>query len=78
MLYEPQPISFPADHLAHPDYRTEWWYITGNLDAADGRRFGFQVTWFRQGMSLKDDSSPDKADEETPGLPMMRGCAMSE
>ena len=51
MLYEPQPLRFPADHMPHPDYRTEWWYMTGNLDADDGRRFGFQVTWFRQGMT---------------------------
>jgi predicted secreted hydrolase len=54
MLYEPQPLQFPEDHLPHPDYRTEWWYMTGNLDAADGRRFGFQVTWFRQGMTRVD------------------------
>ncbi len=53
MLYEPQSIAFPADHLPHPDYRTEWWYITGNLDTEDGRRFGFQVTWFRQGMTRR-------------------------
>lgn len=41
---------FPADHFAHPDFKTEWWYVTGNLDAADGRRFGFQFTIFRQGI----------------------------
>ena len=39
---------FPRDHGSHPEFRTEWWYITGHLDAADGRRFGFQVTFFRQ------------------------------
>lgn len=47
----PQPnrtFSFPRDHGSHPDFRTEWWYITGHLDATDGRRFGFQVTFFRQ------------------------------
>ena len=54
MLYEPQAIAFPDDHMPHGDYRTEWWYITGNLDAADGRRFGFQATWFRQGMTRAD------------------------
>jgi len=40
-------LAFPGDHGAHPDYRSEWWYFTGNLDAADGRRFGFQFTIFR-------------------------------
>jgi len=41
---------FPRDHHAHPDFKTEWWYLTGNLDAPDGRRFGFQLTFFRQGV----------------------------
>ena len=39
-------LSFPADHGAHPEFRTEWWYITGQAQAA-GRSFGFQVTFFR-------------------------------
>ena len=41
---------FPRDHHAHPDFKTEWWYITGNLEGEDGRRFGFQLTFFRQGV----------------------------
>lgn len=40
-------LTFPGDHGSHPDYRSEWWYFTGNLDAPDGRRFGFQFTIFR-------------------------------
>ena len=50
---EAQPgytFAFPRDHASHPDYRVEWWYYTGNLDAADGRRFGYQVTFFRVGI----------------------------
>lgn len=43
-------LTFPADHGAHPDTRIEWWYFTGNLEAADGRRFGFQYTVFRSGI----------------------------
>ena len=39
---------FPADHGAHPDYRTEWWYLTGHLWDAAGKRVGFQLTFFRQ------------------------------
>src|SRR3954452_2979444 len=38
---------FPRDHFNHPDYRTEWWYYTGNLRSTDGRRFGFELTFFR-------------------------------
>ncbi len=46
----PRQFSFPADHGPHEDYKTEWWYYTGNLDTADGRHFGFQLTFFRQGL----------------------------
>ena len=44
---------FPRDHGSHPEFRTEWWYVTGHLDAEGGRRFGFQVTFFRQ--ARRDD-----------------------
>lgn len=41
-------LSFPADHGSHPDFRIEWWYLTGHLFAEeDGRRFGVQATFFR-------------------------------
>ena len=43
-------IVLPADHASHPDYKLEWWYYTGNLDAAGGQRFGYQLTFFRVGM----------------------------
>lgn len=45
---------FPRDHGNHPDFKTEWWYFTGNLTASDGREFGYQLTFFRQGV-LADD-----------------------
>jgi len=41
---------FPRDYFNHPDYQTEWWYYTGNLKSADGHRFGFELTFFRQGV----------------------------
>ena len=40
-------LRFPVDHGAHPAFRTEWWYVTGWLKTADGKDFGFQVTFFR-------------------------------
>jgi predicted secreted hydrolase len=43
----PCGFDFPRDHGAHPGYRTEWWYYTGNVETEAGRRFGFQVTFFR-------------------------------
>jgi predicted secreted hydrolase len=44
----------PTDHGPHLDYQTEWWYYTGNLTAAGGRRFGFQLTFFRRGLAPGD------------------------
>ena len=43
-------FAFPRDHAAHPDFKIEWWYYTGNVSTADGRRFGYQVTFFRVGI----------------------------
>lgn len=47
----PRPFAFPADHGPHPEFRSEWWYYTGNLATEDGRRFGFQLTFFRTALS---------------------------
>src|ERR1700733_7848320 len=46
-VLEPRVFEFPRDHGAHPEYRQEWWYVTGNLDSAAGERFGFELTFFR-------------------------------
>jgi predicted secreted hydrolase len=43
----PQDFAFPRDHGPHPDFRQEWWYVTGNLDGVGGARFGFELTFFR-------------------------------
>ena len=40
-------LQFPRDHGAHPEYRQEWWYVTGWLKTANGADLGFQVTFFR-------------------------------
>ncbi len=42
--------SFPVDYGSHPEYRTEWWYFTGNLTDKAGRPFGYQLTFFRQAL----------------------------
>ena len=40
---------FPRDHGNHPDFKTEWWYVTGHLiNKANGERYGYQLTFFRQ------------------------------
>jgi predicted secreted hydrolase len=48
---EPRAFHFPEDHGPHPEFRTEWWYYTGNLQTRDGRRFGFQLTFFRSALA---------------------------
>jgi predicted secreted hydrolase len=52
---EPRPFVFPDDHGPHPAYRTEWWYVTANLEDVDGRRFGTQFTLFRNALAPEDD-----------------------
>ena len=44
---QPREFIFPADHGPHDEYRTEWWYFTGNIDDGEGQRFGYQLTFFR-------------------------------
>jgi predicted secreted hydrolase len=53
--------SFPHDYFNHPEFQTEWWYYTGNLQSPDGHRFGFELTFFREAVS-RDTSSGDPWD----------------
>ena len=46
-----RPFHLPADHGPHFDHQTEWWYYTGNLTDPGGRHFGYQLTFFRRGLS---------------------------
>ena len=56
-------LAFPRDHGAHPDFRTEWWYVTGALDTAQGEA-GFQLTFFRSRPGLAEDlASPIAASQ---------------
>jgi predicted secreted hydrolase len=48
---EPREFVFPGDHGPHPDFRNEWWYVTGNVQADDGREVGFQFTIFRSALA---------------------------
>jgi predicted secreted hydrolase len=49
-VIEPRKFEFPRDHGPHPEFRQEWWYVTGNLDSTRGERFGFELTFFRIGL----------------------------
>ncbi|HUP48678.1 MAG TPA: carotenoid 1,2-hydratase, partial [Thermoanaerobaculia bacterium] len=44
-------FQFPRDHGSHDEYKTEWWYFTGHLRTESGRRFGFELTFFRVGIA---------------------------
>lgn len=61
----PCNLEFPRDHGAHLGYQTEWWYYTGNLEAEDGRRFGFQFTVFRRQLKPGEDESDVRAESRS-------------
>ncbi len=46
-------LALPRDHVSHPAYKIEWWYYTGNVETDRGRRFGYQVTFFRVGVDAQ-------------------------
>ena len=48
-------LEFPRDHLAHPGFRIEWWYVTANLRGADGQPYGAQFTLFRNAFAPGDE-----------------------
>ena len=51
----PYAYQFPRDHNSHPAYATEWWYYTGHLQTKSGRKFGYQLTWFRTALAPSID-----------------------
>jgi predicted secreted hydrolase len=53
-------LSFPADHYSHPDFKTEWWYYTGHLQTESGKRYGYQVTFFRFGLRDRQNQVKEK------------------
>jgi predicted secreted hydrolase len=46
--------AFPRDHGSHEQFQTEWWYFTGHLSSTNGRRFGYELTFFRRGIDSPD------------------------
>lgn len=60
----PQPgrqFVFPRDHGSHPGFKVEWWYVTGHLEAGNGRRFGFQATFFQNAGPVPDPPATPNA-----------------
>ncbi len=73
----PRSFAFPGDHAPHPDYRSEWWYFTGNLATADGRSFGYQLTLFRQAL-VPPDERADRASDWATNQVYMGHFALSD
>ncbi len=53
-------LRLPGDHAAHPETRTEWWYLTGPLEGPDGELFAFQATWFRRALMYEVEQGRSK------------------
>jgi predicted secreted hydrolase len=64
----PRAFEFPRDHGPHPEFRTEWWYFTGNLQTGNGRRFGYQLTFFRIALAPDTTLAVDSSSDTTPAL----------
>ena len=77
-LYAPvtagRQMNFPADYGSHPEFRTEWWYVTGWLTTAQGESLGFQITFFR----TKPDIADDNPSSFSPRQILIAHCAISD
>lgn len=73
-------IEFPEDHASHSKYRTEWWYYTGNLKSSVGKRFGFQLTFFRRRIipSASENKWPTPASAWRTGQIYLAHAALSD
>lgn len=69
-----RPLEFPADFGSHPDFRTEWWYVTGWLTTRDGEALGFQITFFRTKPAI-DANNPSAF---APRQLLIAHCAISD
>ena len=65
--FRSREFEFPQDHLAHPEFKHEWWYFTGNLTTSTGDRIGYQLTLFRIG--LMPDEKLIKTKDYVSGIP---------
>ena len=64
MAIHQRDFSFPRDHGPHPEFRNEWWYLTGNLDGQDGERFGYELTLFRFTLAPEPEFAAQQIDSD--------------
>jgi len=67
-------IEFPADFGSHPEFRTEWWYVTGWLTTHAGETLGFQITFFRTNPGIARDNPSAFAPHQL----LIAHCAISD
>ena len=68
------PLRFPEDLGSHPQFRTEWWYVTGWLATEQGESLGFQITFFR----TKPEIDTNNPSDFTPRQIIVAHCALSD
>src|SRR5882724_2131628 len=69
-----QALAFPMDYGSHPQFRTEWWYVTGWLTTGQGEPLGFQITFFRS----KPDIDENNPSSFAPHHLLIAHCAISD
>ena len=67
-------LEFPADYGSHPQFRTEWWYVTGWIETQTAEPLGFQITFFRTRPAI-DEANPSAF---TPRQLLIAHCALSD
>lgn len=73
-VVRPRPLVFPRDHGAHPDFRSEWWYVTGWLDGPSLQPAGFQLTFFR----ARPEDESDNPSQFNPRQVLFAHAALSD
>ena len=74
----PHVFEFPRDHGPHPDYRQEWWYLTGNLTSSGGERFGFELTFFRVALTPRESGLARAAAAASPDASAPTGASAGQ
>ena len=67
-------LRFPTDHGSHPEYRVEWWYVTGWLDDERHGARGFQITFFR----ARPEHDPENPSAFTPRQVLLAHAALAD
>jgi predicted secreted hydrolase len=67
-------LQFPRDYGSHPQFRIEWWYVTGWLTTATHEQLGFQITFFRSRPAFHDANPSAFAPHQI----LIAHCAISD